>query len=342
ENVTHSRKVEGNLENEVFTIKDVIKSNEHNQYQLLFQVNGNLRVIQNGSILSIFKNNSKIAEMEIKNIENMDNISVEVIREKKWPQLMGYQFPKTETVEPLNTIIIEGFNESTNKDVEIETIIRLKDFKITGSGSFERKEKVVVHGDISYIYENYGHDKLAVVFNAVHAPYKYPLESYDELFNSKNYNILYINDNQFKIGSSFIKAKSTSTIESDIENIIFSIINKDNYSLNNVVLFGRSKAAFAALYYGLKNGFTNIIAVTPLSKLGDYYNRHEQYKELLNHLVDNNNPGNLIYLNNYLFNINLSNYSQKNNIYIGIGEKDYHKKKHTLPILEWLENNNIE
>ena len=342
ENVIHTRKVDGNLEEEIFTIQDTIKSNEYNQYQLLFQVNGNLKVIQNGKILSVFKNNSKIAEMEINHIENMDNVTVEVIREKKWPQLMGYQFPKSETVEPLNTIMIEGFNNSTKNNVEIETIIRLKNFKITGSSSFERKEKLVVQGDISYIYEDYGHEKLAVIFNAVHSPYKYPLESYDELFNEKSYNILYINDNQFKIGSSFIKGKSTSTIESDIESTIFSIINRDNYSLDNVLLFGRSKAGFAALYYGLKNGFRNIISFTPLSALGDYYNRHEQYQELLNHLVDNNNPGNLIYLNNYLFNIDLRNYSNDNNIYIGIGEKDYHKNKHTLPVKEWLENNNIE
>lgn len=342
ENVVHTRKIDGNLEEEVFSIKDTIKSDERNQYQLLFQVNGDLKVIQNGSILSIFKNNSKIAEMEIKNIENMDNVSVEVIREKKWPQLMGYQFPKTETVEPLNTIVIEGFNQSTGKNVEIETIIRLKDFIITGSSSFDRKEKVVVQGDISYVYENYGHDKLAVVFNAVHAPYKYPLESYDDLFDEKNYNVLYINDNQFKIGSSFIKGKSTSTIEADIENVIFSIINRDRYSLDDVILFGRSKAGFAALYYGLKNGFRNIISFTPLSKIGDYYNRHDQYKDLLIHLADNNNPGNLIYLNNYIFNISLKNYPYQSNIYIGIGEKDYHKKKHTLPIIDWLENNNIE
>src|SRR5699024_10368037 len=83
------------------------------------------------------------------------------------------------------------------------------------------------------------------------------------------------------------------------------------------------------------------ISFTPLSKLGDYYSRHEQYKDLLTQLVNNNNPGNLIYLNNYLFNVSLRNYPYQSNIYIGIGEKDYHKKKHTLPIIDWLENNDI-
>src|SRR5699024_2058536 len=131
------------------------------------------------------------------------------------------------------------------------------------------------------------------------------------------------------------------SIESDIENVIFSIINKYDYLLDNVVLLGRSKAGFAALYYGLKNGFKNIIVFTPLSKLGDYYNRHDQYKNLIKELVGNNNSGNLIYLNNYLFNIDLTNYPEESNIYIGIGEKDYHKKKHTQPVLEWLKNHNV-
>lgn len=341
ENVKHQREINGNLNQEKFVIKDTISSTENNQYQLLFQVNGNLKVIQNGRILSIFKNNAKIAELEFSKIEKMKHTNIKVVTEKNWPQIMGYQFPKSETLEPCNTVVLEGFNNKGQKDIQVETIIRLNDFKVTGSHSFERKEKVVVQGDVSYIYEDNGFDKLAVVFNAVHAPNKYPLESYDELFNDANYNILYINDNQFEIGSSFIKGKSTSTIESDIENIIFSIINKGEYSLDNVVLFGRSKAGFAALYYGMKNGFKNIITFTPLSILGDYYNRHEQYKPLIEQVVGTTNPGNLIYLNNYLFNIDLKNYPKNSNIFIGIGEKDYHKKKHTLPIKEWLEHSNI-
>jgi len=342
ENVIHTREIKGDLSAESFIIKDSIVSTEHNQYQLLFQINGDLRVIQNGNILSIFKNNAKIDKLEISKTYNFENIKINIVREKQWPQLMGYQFPKNETFEPLNTVVVEGFNRTVEKSVEIESLIRLKNFKITGSSSFERKEKMKVQGDMSYIYEDYGHSKLAVVFNAVHTPYKYPLESYDEVLKSEGYDVLYINDNQFKIGSSFINGKNNSSIESDIENVIFSHINKYQYRLEEVVLLGRSKAGFAALYYGLKNGFKNIIAFTPLSKLGDYYNRHKQYKGLLTELIDNSNAGNLVYLNNYLFDINLSNYPQDSNIYIGIGEKDYHKKKHTTPILEWLKHNNIK
>lgn len=342
DSVEHYRTISGDLIDEEFTIEDRINSSQHNLYQFLFQVNGNLKVIQNGYIISIFKNNAKIAELELAESSNLDNLKVKVITEKNWPQIMGYQFPKPETPETMNTIVIEGSNTETKDSAKLLTKVRLNNFKITGSASFEKKDKVKVQGDISYIYENKGKKKLAVVFNAVHSPYRYPLESYDEAFNEKDYNILYINDNQSKIGRSFIKGKNKSSIEADIENVIFSIINLGNYDLKDVIFFGRSKAGFAALYYGLKNGIRNIIAFTPLSKLGEYYNRHDQYKELIELLVSNNNPGNLIYLDNYLFNIDLSNYPKESNIFIGIGEKDYHKKKHTLPILEWLRNSGID
>src|SRR5699024_4103899 len=148
----------------------------------------------------------------------------------------------------------------------------------------------------SYIYEDYGHEKLAVVFNAVHSPYRYSLESYDEIFKEKEYNILYINDNQFTVGSSFIKGQSDSTIETDIESLILLFMNNYNYTNDDIFIIGRSKAGFAALYYGIKNGFKNIVSITPLSIIGDYYSRHEQYDRLLKHLTNGVNKSGILYL----------------------------------------------
>src|SRR5699024_3312725 len=205
ENVNHYRTISGNLQEQEFIIEDKVESNQHNIYEFLLQVNDNLTVIQNGYILYIFKNNAKVEELEIAENKNIDNSKISVVTEKQWPQIMGYQFPKPGPPEPMNTIVVEGSNTGTDIPVILLTKIRLKDFKITGSASFERKERVKVQGDMSYIYENYGKRKLVVVFNAVHSPYRYPLEAYDEVFNENDYNILYINDNQSKIGTSFIK-----------------------------------------------------------------------------------------------------------------------------------------
>src|SRR5699024_11929578 len=139
------------------TIKDSISSDEHNQYQLLFQVNGNLKVIQNGDILSVFKNNAKIAELEIAGVKNFDNVKISVVREKEWPQIMGFQFPKNETVESLNTIVVEGINRKLNQDVEIETIIRFKELIFTGSCSFVHQDNMNDQCASTYISDDYGY-----------------------------------------------------------------------------------------------------------------------------------------------------------------------------------------
>src|SRR5699024_10283419 len=114
---------------EEFIIEDKVESSEHNLYQFLFQVNGNLKVIQNGYILSIFKNNAKVAELEIAENKNIDNLKISVVTEKQWPQIMGYQFPRPETPEPMNTIVVEGSNVGIEEPVNLLTKIRLKNFK---------------------------------------------------------------------------------------------------------------------------------------------------------------------------------------------------------------------
>lgn len=340
EDVIHKRSICGDLKDESFNIKDIITSDKLNKYQLLFQVDGKLNVLKNGNILSIFKNNAKIAELECSKTEGIDSLDISVVNEQMEPRIMGYQFPKTEEKESSNTIVLEFY--SVSKQVTVETIIRLKDFKITGSASFERRNDKKVYGEVSYIYERNNGLKLAIIFNSPDKEYKYPLETYNEVFKNKGYDLLYINDDQYKAGTSFIKGKSDSNIESDIESLIQKISNKYSYGNNDILLFGRSKSGFAALYYGLKNNYKNIFVITPLSYIGDYYSRHEEYKSLMQHLAGENEKGNRIYLNQYLFKINIEEYISDNNIYIGIGENDYHRDKHTLPIIEWLKLNSID
>lgn len=340
ENVKHIRDINGNFKNEEFIIKDTIISDERNQYKILYQINGDLQLVKHGHIFSIFKNNSKIAELEVTNYFGLDYVNMYVITEQEWPQIMGYQFPKSETKAAANTLVIESYN-SDYDNVFIESKINLKNFKITGSATFDRRDKVKVKGDVSYVYEDYGHKKMAVIFSPTNKKYKYPIESYDELFDEKGYNLLYIKDDQFVTGSSFVKGKSNSTIENDIIDIISIHINKYNFSPEDVLLFGKSKAGFAALYYGLKNNFRNIIAITPLTKIGDYYSRHEMYHDVLRHLSNGAAEGDKEFVNNLLFNIDLDGFSKMNNVYIGIGEKDYNKKKHITPLLEFLKKDNI-
>lgn len=337
--VRHTRTISGNLENEHFHIRDFVTSDNNNKYQLLFQVNGDLSVIKHGKIVSIFKNNSKIAELEISNSVSVRNLQIKIVREQEWPTIKGFQFPKTEHKEPMNTIIVEFYNRSTNCSVETE--IRLHNFKVKGLANFSNKELIEDYGDISYIFKDNGNDKLAVVFNETNKAYHYPIKDLDKLFKENEYNILYILDNQFKVGSSFIKGMSLSTIESDIISIISKTIHNHNIALDNVFYHGFSKGGFGALYYGLLMGIKNIHVISPLSKIGDYYTKSDDFSSLVTHLARNNSLASRLYLDNYLFNLKLNDFPIDGCVTIDIGDKDYHYERHTQPILDWLHYNSI-
>lgn len=339
-NVRHSRTIKGDLKNENFHIRDFISSEENNKYQLLFQVNGALNLIKHGKVVSIFKNNAKIAELEIAKSVSVRHLNIKIVREQEWPTIKGFQFPKTEQREPMNTIIVEFFNRSKNCSVETE--IRLNNFKITGNANFSNRELIKSNGDISYVYLDNNSEKLAVVFNETNKAYSYPIKDFDQLFSENKYNVLYIMDNQFKVGSSFIKGMSLSTIESDVMSVISRIIHSHNIPLENVMFHGFSKGGFAALYYGLLMGIKNIHAVSPLSKIGDYYSKSEEFESLIEHLAKNHSVASLLYLDNYLFNVPLENYPKDGLVTIDIGDGDYHLERHTEPIVDWLKYNSVK
>lgn len=333
----HTRKIIGDLEKENFKIVDKVSSDKFNQYKILFQINGDLEIIHNGNIISIFKNNAKVAEIEIEDIIGLYGLKCYTITNQKFPYVLGFQFPKIESVKPSKTLIIEAYNNIN--EIEINTSIRLMDFKIKGNANFNRKNELIRFRDISYIYEDHKSAKLAVVFSAAEGHYNYKLDEYNEL-KDKEFNILYLYDNQAIVGRSFLQGESSSTIESDVLFVINKIINKYGYNNEKVYMFGRSIGGFAALYYSLNSGFNNVFISTPLMLIGDYYERHEKFDPIIKTLGFQNRDVARYYLNDYLNNIN--NFSQLENLNICVGENDYHKKKHIGYLVNWLDEKDIK
>ena len=334
-NASHTRRIEGDLKSGTFEIVDQVISKDSNQYKVLFQINGDLNIIENGNIFSIFKNNTKIAEMEIKEHNGLNGLKLYIISEQNFPQILGYQFPKTEGIKPAHTVVIESYN---NKNESIlKTDIRLNDFKIKGNANFNKKDELKRFRDITYVYEDYGFMKLAIVFSSPESEYNYRLDNLEEL-KEKGFNILYLIDNQSRVGSSFLQGESSRTIETDVLSVISNIVNKNNINSSNVYLFGRSKGGFAALYYALISGYNNLFISTPLVLIGDYYARHEKFEPMIKDLGLDNEEQLKFYLNDYFSNINIS---KLNNINICVGEKDYHKKKHVGYLTDWLDAEKI-
>lgn len=332
---SHTRKIIGDLKSGTFDIIDKVLSEKPNQYKILFQINGDLDVLQNGNIISVFKNNAKVAELEVENYSGINGLSMYIVTEQKFPQIMGYQFPKIEHIKPAKTLVIECYNNISQ--AKVKTKIRLNDYKIKGNVNFSRRNELKRFRDISYIYEHYKHDKLAVIFSSTENEYNYKLDEFPEL-SKKGFNVLYLLDSQSKVGRSFLQGESSSTIESDVLSVLNNIINENNIEPMNVYLFGRSKGGFAALYYALTSGYNNIFISTPLLLIGDYYTRHEKFEPIIKDLGLDNEEQLKYYLNDYFSGINIS---KPTNINICIGENDYHKKKHVDYLIKWLNAENI-
>lgn len=336
-NARHTRSIEGNINTYQYKITDSIESTDRNQYKILFQISGDLDLYKHGNIISIFKQNTKIGELELSSEKGVDEISLNIIRGQKYPSIMGLEFPRKEEIKPSNVVVIEGYN---NNDIaEIVTDIRLSDFKITGGATYKEKHEEINYNDINYVFYNNNKEKLAVVFSPTDQPYKYGTEHrFDKL--SEEYNLLIIKDVQFSVGSSFIAGKTGSTIETDIIELIHNHKEKYNIKNNQVLFIGKSKGGFAALYYGLKLNIKNIYAISPLTAIGDYYSRHEKLEPVIQHLAGNGEIGSIKYLNNILYKLNVV--GKDSHVTIGIGELDYHYKKHVSPLEDWLIFNDIE
>lgn len=333
QNVVHKRTISGEINEDIYKLEDVMESNNRNQYKLLFQINGDLDLYKHDKIISIFSKNTKVAELELVETSGCDSVNINIVSQQKFPNIMGYEFPRKELVKPSKVVVIEAYNN--NNLTNVKTEIRLKDFKLRGGSTYKYKLEETNHGDINYLYRHFNHNKLAVIFSGTDNLLNYPTEHrFDEL--SKKYNLLIIKDNQFLAGSSFIKGKSNSSIESDIIEVIEKHINNGN-NKEETITIGKSKGGFAALYYGIKLGI-NTYTVSPLTQIGDYYSRYEKYDSVMQHLSGGNDVGDKIYLNNQLFTLDFSN---KMKVFIGIGEKDYHFNKHINPLKELLDANDI-
>lgn len=123
EHVTHTRRITGNIRNETFAIIDSIYSKLDNKYELLFQINGVLTVNLESNQANIYNQEVKIAQLEITNHDGIKNLDINLIRGQTDPMIMGYQFPKKEVAEPMNTLVLSFRN--INDIATIETKISL-------------------------------------------------------------------------------------------------------------------------------------------------------------------------------------------------------------------------
>jgi Heparinase II/III-like protein/Heparinase II/III N-terminus len=178
---------------------------------------------------------------------------------------------------------------------------------------------------------------LIIIFSAFQALGQGPKYNYINTLLGIDCNKLFILDDFGSRGSYYLCKGKDYKIERSVIRLINSII--DEYGFKNITSCGSSKGGYASLYYGIKYGFNNIIAASPQYFLGTYLEKSKS-PDVIEFLAGKVNEDEVQYLDRLLQDtVNTSEF--KPNIYIHLGEGEYHYTDHVLPLIEKLANNHI-
>lgn len=111
-------------------------------------------------------------------------------------------------------------------------------------------------------------DKLLIVFSAFSNDK--PKYNYINTLSTYDCNKLYILDNYGSKGAYYLGLNGNLEIETAVMSLISKIVAENNIRFNNIISIGSSKGGTAALYYGMKYNFGNIIVGAPQYKIGTY------------------------------------------------------------------------
>ena len=137
----------------------------------------------------------------------------------------------------------------------------------------EKKHK----NGVFYINRNNGSDKLLVVFSGIGGDY-----NYRRSLKNSSWDQLYIKDSWAKGLSYYLYEKGSNHPEVLTSDFINDFLSTRNYS--RIVSLGSSKGGSAALYYGIKHNFNEIVCGACQYRVGDYiaiFHKDDGYYPLL-------------------------------------------------------------
>ncbi|WP_026151404.1 hypothetical protein [Streptomyces prunicolor] len=113
-----------------------------------------------------------------------------------------------------------------------------------------------------------GNRHLVVVFANFSAPGDYGWSN--GVFDKLRANILWIRDNFEGKQSYYLCRGMDFGLEQSVVTLISNVMKSLDLTTESVTLWGGSKGGSAALYFGLKYGFKNIVAIAPQFSIGTY------------------------------------------------------------------------
>lgn len=125
--------------------------------------------------------------------------------------------------------------------------------------------------NIRYYFESakvFNKDKLIIVFSSFSKDD--PKYNYVKTLKAIDCNKLYILDDYGEKGCYYLGLDGNFDVETSVMSLISKIMSEKNITFNSVISVGSSKGGSAAIYYGFKYNFKEIIAGAPQYKIGSY------------------------------------------------------------------------
>lgn len=182
--------------------------------------------------------------------------------------------------------------------------------------------------------KKYDNNHLIVVFSGFGAISEFTYD-FENLLQESNANVLWIKDDFFGHCSYYL----CNQMNFNIEKAVITFINKQIKNLgltkNNCSLIGFSKGGTAALYYGIKYCFKNILITVPQTFIGNYIK--QDWPIIAKHMMGENFSSKEVdKLNKIIMNLLKNDNDREKNIYLVTSKKDEQYNTEIIPLVDEL------
>lgn len=200
------------------------------------------------------------------------------------------------------------------------------------------ENKYISDAGIEIIYKykprKYDNKHLIIVFSGFGGVSEFTYDFQHSLDNCPAH-ILWIKDCFYSHCSYYLCYKMSFDIENAIYSFICHFIKDLNLEKNNVTLIGFSKGGSAAIYYGLKYNFSNILCTVPQFYIGSYVKKN--WPKIYDHMLGHDaNEIALNLIDSLIPDILKNDFELNKNIYLITSKADCQYHTELVPNLDYF------
>ena len=194
--------------------------------------------------------------------------------------------------------------------------------------------------DIKYLFKPGQTKKLLVIFSGFNSPEATRQLSYNYIrtLSGLNCNKLYILDDPDPRGSYYIGNITEKKQEKSVISLINHYMNTLNLDYSDIISCGSSKGGTAAIYFGYKYSFGNIIAGGPQIYINKYLEMFDHTKSTLEFMIGD--KSNSEKLDDQI--LSLLNPKMETKLQLFSSKSDWQYESHIMPFIEKLNQNKLE